>query len=396
MVKKCFGQCGKYFFIGQKRLEEKKKNATMRKRLSKRDQVLLALNFKAKLSTQGLAMKYAVVFMVAFFGCVTSQLLGDNPTATQNSIRWFTNYEEALNESKNTSKPLILFFTGKDWCVWCNKLEKEVFDTQEFAAQAGNSFVFLKLDFPSQSALPPQQNAQNKQLQKKYNVRSFPTLIVLDSTGQQQIGTTGYRSGGGAAYAAHLKKMVNDYNNYRQKLQSAPSQKLSGEELRRLYEKSKELDLPNDTNQLLKIGMESNLKHYFLTERYRFLADEGLIHSPEAVAIKQQLRTLDPNNEQHTQYDIALIEFEAYSEERDSNKDRALEPLIQYIARYGNNDKDNLWRLEMIVSQIYLDENQFTEALQHAQASYNASPRTVQNEIAVTIRNIESQINTKR
>ena len=75
-------------------------------------------------------------------------------------------------------------------------------------------------------------------------------------------------------YSLSMKKMVDNFGNYQNKLQNVQSQKLSGMEIRKLYEKSKELDLPSDTSYLLKLGMESELKGYFLTERFRFLAEE--------------------------------------------------------------------------------------------------------------------------
>lgn len=345
--------------------------------------------------TQGSPMKYVISLMFVLLGSISSQVTAQDATQ-QKGITWFTNYEEALDKARSSSKPIILFFTGHDWCSWCVKLEKEVFDTNEFVEAAGDRYVFLKLDFPLYSPLPAQLSAQNKQLQKKYDIRSFPTLVVLDSTAQQQIGVTGYRPGGGRQYAEHLRKMVENHTNYKEKINSSQTQKLSGVELRKLYEKSKELDLPNDTTYLLKIGMESELRNYFLTERYRLLAEEGLIHDKEAVAIKQQLLELDPYNEQRTHYDIAVIEFEAYSEEKGKGKDLAILPLLDYIEKFGSQDRVNLWRLEMIISQVYLDKNQLRPALKHAQASYDSSPSSVQNEIASAIRSIQSQLNATR
>lgn len=340
-------------------------------------------------------MKYVISLVFVLFGSLSNLQVAADPSE-HTGIVWLTNYEEALDKAKQNSLPLILFFTGSDWCSWCNKLEKEAFDTNEFAQAAGNRFVFLKLDSPLYSPSSPQITAQNKQLQAKYDIRSFPTVIILDSTGQQQIGVTGYRPGGGLQYAEHLRKMVENHASYKEKLSSPEIQKLSGVELRKLYEKSKELDLPNDTTYLLKIGMESELRTYFLTERYRFLAEEGLIYSKEAVAIKQQLLHLDPNNEQRAQYDMAVIEFEALSEDQGKGRDLAILPLLEYIEKFGNQDKGNIWRLEMIVSQVYLDKNQLSAALKHAQASYDASPISVQNEIASAIKSIQSQIKASR
>ena len=136
----------------------------------------------------------------------------------QSSIRWLNNYDQALQMSQASSKPILLFFTGSDWCSWCKKLEDEVLFHPEFAQEAGDKFIFVRLDFPLNSSLDPQITAQNKQLQKKFDVRSFPTIVILDGRTQRQIGTTGYRPGGGKQYAAHLIKMVNDYSSYKAKV----------------------------------------------------------------------------------------------------------------------------------------------------------------------------------
>ncbi len=57
---------------------------------------------------------------------------------------------------------------------------------------------------------------KNKQLQKKYDIRGYPTVVVLDPTGQQ-IAITGYRAGGGSSYSDHLKQIVNDYRGLQSK-----------------------------------------------------------------------------------------------------------------------------------------------------------------------------------
>lgn len=309
-----------------------------------------------------------------------------------NQLTWLTNYEEAVNQSKATSKPLILFFTGSDWCGWCTKLEKEVLETEDFVQATKDRFLFLKLDFPMYSSLPPQLTAQNKELQKKFDVRGFPILILLDSQ-QQKIGSIGYQSGGGTKYAASLFKMVNDYMSYKQKMQSLNQHSLSGEELKNLYEKALEIDQLNDANKIVKEGMQSDLRQFFLIERYHFLADEGLIHHEEATTLRQQLLASDPQNTHLTHYKVAVIDFEASCEEMERENYSAeltVAPLVQYISKFGGQDKENLWRLQMIISQVFLDKNKIPEALQHAKSSYDAAPPNVQPEISLAIQNISS------
>lgn len=346
------------------------------------------------------SMRLKMKFMKLIFSCMMllGALQGLNASTGNQQLNWLTNYEEAVNQSKATSKPIILFFTGSDWCGWCNRLEEEAFDTVAFQESAGDKFIFLKLDYPLYKSLDARTTAQNKQLQKKYDIRSYPTLVILDSD-QQPIGTTGYKPGGGKTYASHVLKMVNDYTAYKQQMRSVDKdkQKFSGADLKKLYEKSKELNLGNDTNKIIKAGMTSDYAHYFQVERYRALAEEGLIHDKEAITLRHKILAEDPTNAEHTHYDVAVIDFEAYSEQL--NRDNytphlAVAPLVDYIKKFGNQDNENTWRLEMIISQVYLDKNRLEDALEHAQSSHENAPLKVQPDIATAIKNIESKLAT--
>ena len=206
-------------------------------------------------------MKQVFTFLCSVL--VGTVLLTDHAQGAQpGHINWMTNYEEALNLSKSSSKPIVLFFTGSDWCGWCTKLEQESLGTPEFAQAAGDKFIFVKLDFPVNSTLPPAVAAQNKQLQKKYNVRGFPTLIILDGQ-QNQIGTSGYHPGGGRAYADHLSKIISDNSSYQQKMKVMDKQQYSSVQLKKLYETAQTFGYDNDVNQIIKAGMASDDSPFF-------------------------------------------------------------------------------------------------------------------------------------
>lgn len=312
-------------------------------------------------------------------------------------IAWLTNYEEAVKQSRNQSKPMLVFFTGTGWCPACSKLEQEVFDTQSFAELAADKYIFLKLDFPQdKSLIDGQTAAQNKHLLKKFDVRSFPTVLLLEPKNQVEIGITGYRPGGPRQYASHLSRMVADFSTYNQKMQKLDGQHLSGLELKALYEKAKELDLMNDVQTLLKTGVSSDQKDYFLLERYRWLAEEGMMNEKEAVAIRQQLLAFDPENVHKTQYELAVIDFEAYANEKDQwPPEKVAAPLMAYVEKYGQQDKENLWRLNIIISQVYLNKKKYPEAIKYAQSSYQNAPEALKPDIKLAIVSMEEQVNKR-
>lgn len=60
---------------------------------------------------------------------------------------WNTDMNKAIQISQNTEKPLMLFFTGSDWCGWCIKLQKAVFSKPEFVKWATKNVVLVEIDF---------------------------------------------------------------------------------------------------------------------------------------------------------------------------------------------------------------------------------------------------------
>lgn len=310
------------------------------------------------------------------------------------NIRWLSDYEQAVNESKATSKPIFLLFTGTGWCAYCDKLEEEVLTTPDFANSVGDKFVFVKVNYPIPDNLAPKLASQHKQLQDKYDIRGFPTVILVDSQ-QKQIGTTGYRAGGSQAYAQHLQKIVQDYNNYKGSINNIEKVQPAGATLKQLFEKSKELHLDNDTNLIVRLGLQSDEKLFFMMERYRFFAQEGLIHDEEAQNLRRKLIESDRYNANHTHYQLAVIDFEAFSEEMDKedySAEIAVAPLVDYLQKFGKQDPENLWKIHMIISQVYLDKNNLEKALYHAKESQKASPPTAINEVASAVKGIEQML----
>ena len=118
---------------------------------------------------------------------------------------WMTDHAKALEKAKAENKPVVMDFTGSDWCGWCIKLDKEVFNTPAFKAYAEKNLVLLKLDFPRRKALPPALKKQNEELASKHGIRGYPTIIVLNPEGNP-IGQLGYRPGGPQAWIAELEK----------------------------------------------------------------------------------------------------------------------------------------------------------------------------------------------
>ena len=56
---------------------------------------------------------------------------------------WMTDFEAAKEKAKKEGKDLLIDFTGSDWCGWCIKLSKEVFEQEAFKKEAPQSFILV-------------------------------------------------------------------------------------------------------------------------------------------------------------------------------------------------------------------------------------------------------------
>jgi protein disulfide-isomerase len=116
---------------------------------------------------------------------------------------WITDAKAAQDKARAEQKLVLMNFTGSDWCGWCIKLKDEVFSTKQFKDYAAKNLVLLEVDFPRQKPQTAAQKQANQALQKKYGIRGYPTLIVLNGEGKQ-VGQLGYMPGGPKAFLGKL------------------------------------------------------------------------------------------------------------------------------------------------------------------------------------------------
>lgn len=129
------------------------------------------------------------------------------PGSPATAINWYTNYQQAVSAAKQSNRPIVLFFTGTDWCGWCKKMHQEIFSSPDFIKEVGNNFIFVELDFPMNKQLPQALSQQNIMLKQKFGVTGYPTVVILDPN-ENFIAETGYRPGGGRSYAEYLRQLL--------------------------------------------------------------------------------------------------------------------------------------------------------------------------------------------
>lgn len=106
--------------------------------------------------------------------------------AEETKSDWTESYPKALEQAKENGGTVLADFTGSDWCGFCIRLKKDVFDTEEFKTYAKeHKLALLELDYPRAKQQSEEIKKQNAELKKKFEIRGFPTIIFLDKDGKE-------------------------------------------------------------------------------------------------------------------------------------------------------------------------------------------------------------------
>lgn len=90
-------------------------------------------------------------------------------------------FSAALKQSKITHKP-IFFMCYASWCPHCNKMKEQVFTDSAVANFYNQHFVCIEQDM---------EKGQGITLHEIFKIKSYPTIIFFDSSGETIYRTTG-------------------------------------------------------------------------------------------------------------------------------------------------------------------------------------------------------------
>ncbi|WP_144995422.1 thioredoxin family protein [Polystyrenella longa] len=93
---------------------------------------------------------------------------------------WHSDFRKAYDEAKRTNRPLLIHFYA-DWCMPCQKMEKEVLSSRELSQLVNNDFVAVKI------------NADHHQdVVEHFSVKSLPSDVIIDPAGKVLLRNKGY------------------------------------------------------------------------------------------------------------------------------------------------------------------------------------------------------------
>jgi thiol:disulfide interchange protein len=121
--------------------------------------------------------------MKAITWLATAALVSLSSSAFASTLEgWSSDLEGAFEKAKAEKKPLLVEFTGSDWCPPCIAMRKNVFSKKEFITEASKNYILVELDFPQGDAAVKE---KNQPYAEKYKIEGFPTVILFTPEGKE-------------------------------------------------------------------------------------------------------------------------------------------------------------------------------------------------------------------
>ncbi len=261
------------------------------------------------------------------------------PLSHSADIDWNSSYEEALQKSEATGKPVFLDLYA-DWCGPCKQMEKEIFPLEKVSSFISGKFIPLRLNVD-----------ENQEIARKYQVMSIPTLLVLEKDGQPSGRLVGMLP------AEQMLKELEDILGVRQEY----------------------IRLEKETSQ----NPENAKSHYQLGQ-----AAWRLDRYDAATRQLEKAIELDPAGEEIGLGTASIMLARTYGAKGD------VEPAIKMLESYLEKHPDSAHEYEarFFLGVLHLDNRQVEQAKEYLQAALKAPEGRLEKQIRDDAEYILSQV----
>lgn len=216
---------------------------------------------------------------------------------------WSQDYAACIKLAQEKNLPILINFTGSDWCGWCKLMDEKVFSTDEWKNWAKDNIILAYINFPNDKSLVPEKfQKRNNQLAKQFSVEGYPDFRIIDCDGKTEIGQLGASQGATPRnFIAQIKKILllkfskmdlstklstDEFQKLKALEKKADEQKakydkelaIAQKEMVKIYEKlnrTKDKDAKDKLNaEIEKLGKEYDAKFEALTKEMNATSDE--------------------------------------------------------------------------------------------------------------------------
>lgn len=279
---------------------------------------------------------------------------------------------------QKNEKPALLVFLSPEGCPWCDKLVTDILDQEEFKTSIATTFNLLRV-YVSDNG--------RQEMSKKYHIDQVPMFVLVDKEGQE-ITRVGYLPKNPKEMAEHLQSVFVRVQALQEKLTQIDLEAVPIEIVRHYYTEAKTTGIKKLQEQLLSIGLKLDRSTFFLLEQYKRCIG---VERKKAKKLKEEIQTRDAHNKEGSQLQLAFLDFQLRQEEN-MPLDQVIKPLTKYLKHFGEEDKENRWKVEMTLTQYCFSKEDRQKALEYARKALQDAPLESQEEIREAIHYIKGNL----
>jgi len=104
------------------------------------------------------------------------------PETVMSHDGWYAELPAAKSKARQLGRDMLIDFGGSDWCYACGELRKKVFTQAAFNSKALKQLVCVDID-DRNHGLSAQRKKRYEQLQRQYQIGSFPSVLLATPDG---------------------------------------------------------------------------------------------------------------------------------------------------------------------------------------------------------------------
>jgi len=279
------------------------------------------------------------------------------------SIPIIEDFEKACEIAQAYQKPLVLLFLGSDPCCTSREFVCNVLENKEFIRNCCQDFLFVRVNFPELQHPSSHLWEENHKLKKKFQVASLPTMILLDSQGEE-VTKFAYFPCSGKDYARHLRYLFREYKKLLRYIESSHFSTATSHELKSLYFRSRDLRCTLLMQKILQEGAMRKEDLFFLVELYSNLSNSGKKESEDAKKIRNTIQKKDPFDSQGALLRLALLDFQEEVSKEEGDPKVAIQPVINYLDSPFSERNKEVWRIYRMTAEYLFNHDLAESSLQ--------------------------------
>ncbi len=158
--------------------------------------------------------KIAAVFALSSCGLLllpASNAQSSTPTAAPGEAKpqgWGDDLQAACARAGEAKKDVLVLFAGTGWSAPCAAMQREVFTQPRFLSAVSTKFELVRFDTPEDlQSMAADAVAQHASRIARFDVKSFPTLVLVDAQGTPYARSRRYRAEGPDAFLERLSTL---------------------------------------------------------------------------------------------------------------------------------------------------------------------------------------------